>query len=465
MLCGVLGCGGDDDGGTTPVIDAAIAPPPDAAIPLVDVPLRVNGRAPLDILFVVDDSGAMRQEQEALAVGFPAFLEPLADQEGGLPDLHIGIVSSNVGTGPDGGGGPACEGDGDDGVLQVLDSCPALIGSRFIEDVLVDPANGTRSFNYTGDLASQFACMVQLGIQGCAFEQHLEAMRRALANTTDNAGFVRDEATLAVIIVADEDDCSASDRTVFDPTQDDIESPLGELSSFRCFEFGVACAGEEERETGARRGCAPDEASAYIEKVSAYAAELVERKGERGVAIATITGPTAPVEVGTEPGTGDLRVDPACTVCPDGTGSGCPLSPTDPAGALTAGYPAIRLRGLAGRFPIRSSSDICAYGGDNDLDFAPALARIGRHLVDQTERRCLMAVPADRDPDEAGLQPFCAVFDAPGETPIPSCAGSAEPCFRLVDQPDCAETELALVIDRGDAEVPAGTEVALRCAE
>ncbi|HEU5057674.1 MAG TPA: hypothetical protein VFU21_14165 [Kofleriaceae bacterium] len=462
-----LGCG--DDGVAPPVIDAGPPPPPDAAVPLVDVPLAVSGRAPLDILFVVDNSGAMRQEQEALATGFPALLEPLADQDGGLPDLHIGIVSSNVGTGPTGGGGDACAGNGDNGVMQVGEGfCPALTdGSRYLIDVLVDEAEGTREFNYTGDLASQFACMVQLGTQGCAFEQHLEAMRRALsADNAANAGFVRDSAALAVIIVADEDDCSASDRDVFDPAQDDLEAPLGQLSSFRCFEFGVACAGEVERETGPRRDCVPDEESVYIEKVSAYAAGLAARKGPRQVAVMTISGPTAPVEVGIEPGTdpGIVWVEPACVVCPDGASSGCPLSPIEPDGALTAGFPAIRLRALGAAFPIRSHSDICAYG-DGALDFAPALARIGRHLVDQTATRCLSAAPADRDPDTPGLQPLCRVFDEPDETPIRPCDASAEPCFHLIDAPECGASELALVLDRGDTAVPPDSRVVLRCAE
>jgi hypothetical protein len=342
-------------------------------------------------------------------------------------------------------------------------------GGRYLIDLLVNEATGAREFNYTGDLASQFACMVQLGTQGCAFEQHLEAMRRALSvDNAANAGFVRDTAALAVVIVADEDDCSAADRAVFDPAQDDLEAPLGQLSSFRCFEFGVACAGdpEAERESGPREGCVPDEASAYLEKVSDYLGELVDRKGARKVAVATITAGTTPVEVGIQPGTdpGIVWVEPACVVCPDGASGGCPLSPVEPDGALTAGFPAIRLRGFAAGFPIRSNNDICSYR-DGALDFAPALATIGRHLVDQTATRCLSAVPADRDPETPGLQPLCRAFDEPDETPIHPCAASAEPCFHLVDAPECGASELALVLDRGDTAVPPDSRVVLRCAE
>jgi hypothetical protein len=201
-----------------------------------------------------------------------------------------------------------------------------------------------------------------------------------------------------------------------------------------------------------------------MEKISDYVAALTELKGPRRVAIATITGPATPVEVGIEPASEVVWVEPACMVCPDGASGGCSPSPTEPDGALVTGFPGIRLRTFASGFPIRSQQDICAYG-NGELDFAPALDAIGRHLVEQTATRCLTVAPADRDPDTAGLQASCAVFDTPGEATISSCEGSAEPCFHLVDAPECAESELALVIDRGDTSAPPDTEIVLRCAE
>ena len=43
-------------------------------------------------------------------------------------------------------------------------------------------------------------------------------MKRALdGSNPENEGFLRDDAFLAVIFVADEDDCSAFSRGVFDP--------------------------------------------------------------------------------------------------------------------------------------------------------------------------------------------------------------------------------------------------------
>jgi hypothetical protein len=62
-------------------------------------------------LFVIDDSGSMREEQESLARNFPLFMREL--EEAGLPDLHVGIVSIRL-RGPGAGQGD-CTARGDQG--------------------------------------------------------------------------------------------------------------------------------------------------------------------------------------------------------------------------------------------------------------------------------------------------------------------------------------------------------------
>src|SRR5882762_11188529 len=49
----------------------------------------------VDILFMVDNSQSMRPLQGKLATNFPAFMNVLKTLPGGLPNVHIGIVSSN----------------------------------------------------------------------------------------------------------------------------------------------------------------------------------------------------------------------------------------------------------------------------------------------------------------------------------------------------------------------------------
>jgi hypothetical protein len=440
---------------------------PDPVV-LDPVPLAITRE--LDVLFVVDNSGSMRQEQVALASGFNRFTEALQDQEGGLPGLQIGVVSSNVGTAPVGGGGDQCAGQGDDGALLIAEACPALTdGSRFIRDL---PATGgEREVNYAGTLGEQFGCMAQLGTSGCGFEQHFESMRRALSEQELNAGFLRPGASLAVLFVADEDDCSAHDRGIFDASQDDRDSELGELSSFRCFEFGVECApvAGGERVLGPRTDCAPEEGSRYIESVSTYIDFLRGLKADPDkVFVSAITGDSAPVVIQEDPEKtpSELVVAPTCTICPGGAATGCSSLE-----ALVSAAPAIRMQALVDAFGASGHrQDICAYDAATDsLDFGAALAGVAEHLAPRIATACLEVMPLDTDAAAVGTQVTCEVVESAGgaETAIPACDATASnlPCFRLRDNPDqCPATGLALAIERGEAPAPAGAVQSLRCA-
>ena len=56
------------------------------------IPLDVG----LDLVFVVDNSGSMLAEQHHLAASFPEFVDALQRIRGDLPDLHLGVLSSNA---------------------------------------------------------------------------------------------------------------------------------------------------------------------------------------------------------------------------------------------------------------------------------------------------------------------------------------------------------------------------------
>jgi hypothetical protein len=432
------------------------------------VPLAVTRE--LDVLFLVDDSGSMRQEQAALASGFDRFIQLLEDADGRLPGLHIGVASSDVGTGPEGDGIPLCEGQGDDGVLQVPDGCPVLTdGSRFIRDVA--GTSGGRDINYSGTLAEQFSCMARLGTAGCGFEQHFESMKRALSGQVLNGDFLRPEASLAVLFVADEDDCSADDRGLFDPSQDDRAAPLGELSSFRCFEFGVECAPVDggEREVGPRTGCAPEEGSRYLAPVSSYVEFLRGLKADPDrVFVSTIAGDPGPVAVMEDPerDPAELMVAPTCTICPGGAASGC-----ETRDALVSAAPAIRMQALVDAFGAAGHrQDICSYDPATDsLDFGAALAGVAEKLAPRIATSCLSTAPLDTDEAAAGTQAACQLVEVAdgAELAIPACDASpgAQPCFRLRDAPEqCPASGLALAIDRGSAPPAAGAVLSLRCA-
>ena len=424
----------------------------------VDYPVEINRK--VDILFVIDNSQSMMEEQASLLANFPVFTNVLQTIEGGLPDVHIGVVSTDMGVGPFNIGG--CTATGDGGALLVGDSSCRPTAANYIEDV--SDGTGGRITNYPGTLADAFRCNAALGIQGCGFEQQLESMRRALDGSNGaNVGFLRDDAFLAVVFITDEDDCSTDDAQMFDTSQNAIDTELGFLHSFRCFEFGVECesGNGDPRAPGPRGGCYPREDSPYMHGIQEYVDFLKSLKeDERMVVVATIAGNPEPVQVGRDT---DNPERPALVPsCQSASGKA---------------DPAVRLHHFAQAFPERNAfTTIC-----ND-DLSDALALIGGLIVDVVGNRCIDGLPRDADVEADGLQVECTVSDVVDdeETLLPHCnmaaaedadttnppASSNLPCWHVIEDPDqCPETptRLAVLVERGDTSVPFGARVQARC--
>jgi len=150
----------------------------------------------VDLLLLVGNASSMVEVQAALADQIHRLVAELEVQEGGLPDVHIAVMS-------------------DDGAaLLVPDACPSMTdGERFIVDRLVDPESGTRELNYTGLLDQQLACMVEVGTAGGEVERPLASLARALED--EDSGFRRPGAGLAVAIVSDGDDGSPGEVAAY----------------------------------------------------------------------------------------------------------------------------------------------------------------------------------------------------------------------------------------------------------
>lgn len=418
-----------------------------------DIPVEVN--RDIDILFVVDNSGSMLEEQTSLAQNFVRFIEVLENIEGGLPNVHMGVVSTDVGAGPY--AIPNCGRDGDNGVLQntARGACSPPTGA-YIVDVAQD--GGGRMQNYSGSLADTFACIARLGTDGCGFEQPLESIYRALnGSNPTNSGFLRPDAFLAVIIISDEDDCSTERSEMFDTSQTSISDPLGPLSSFRCFEFGVKCEPDDSpRQPGPRQNCTPRNDSEYMYSVDRYIQFLKGLKADPSqIIVAGIIGNATPVTVGlsTTQGSNNPQLQPSCS------------------SASGEAAPGVRLKYFLDGFSQRNTSTtIC-----ND-NLADALVLVAELLSKVISNPCL-AGNLDTDPDQEGVQEECQVSDVrfpstdlQQETIIPKCSsptpGAGElPCWHLVENADCTETEtgLSLAVERGEANVPSGTHVQARC--
>jgi hypothetical protein len=398
----------------------------------------------LDLLFVIDNSGSMRQEQDALAVGFNGFLNALEALVGYRPNLHVGVVSTDMGAGPYGIMG--CEGNGDGGVLLASPTSECVPPSgAFISDV--EGPGGSRVTNYSGSFADTFSCIARLGTDGCGFEQTLKSMRKALdGSNPQNAGFLREDANLAVLFLTDEDDCSAFDISMFDssPEQDKIDSPLGFLTSFRCFEFGVVCDLDAPRQTGPKANCRPRDDSEYMEPVSSYVDFLLSLKSDPSkIVVSALAGDASPVAVGLS-NQDQPTLEPVC-IGEDGEAD-----------------PAVRLGALIDALGPNSSQDsICS---STSLGLAPLAEAIAASLNAQP---CVAGEISDLDEGTDGLQYECRaeLVEGGASTELAECdPGSSDdgPCYALDDSPTCSSTPSGLSLRL--AGIPASAdEVVLSC--
>lgn len=406
----------------------------------------------IDLLFVVDDSESNVSPQLSRLIGQgDQLFADLTSALGVEPDLHVGVVTTNLGSG--GYDLPGCLGDGDRGVLQNTPRIPGCSppDGRYLVDV-ADPGGG-RSTNYDGSFGEALACIGDVSRTGCGFEQPLEAMRRALdGSNPDNDGFLRDDAFLAVILVTDEDDCSVSDPSLFAPPSG-ADDPLGALTSFRCWEHGVVCQPDTPRQPGRYYQCASREDSRYLRPVAEYRRFLLGLKSDPSmVYVHQVSGMFPWAEVAL-----DDAGDPTLV-------ANCDASDAHP--DWPALIPAWRLhsftRSLAGRSEETSLCQLYS-DGQGTWPMEVVAPRIGRLAGGST---CLMGQLWDSDPDTPETQPVCRAFDVTDpwsssqvRTPISSCADAPgqRPCFSLHRATSCQtdrDYSLRAIVYRGEAPPP-----------
>lgn len=233
--------------GSFPQVDGG----PDARIGDAGPPVQVER---VDLLFVIDDSGSMEQEQNTLKGEMPAFIEALTTGRGPgiedftpIRDLRVGMVSTDMGTG--GFAIPTCDEPnfGGDGVLQREAGCGIQPDGP--------PYLGLQPGDDAGDFASDVQCLATLGTDGCGFEQHLDAMLKAVTPSTSpvtfvngsrgnadgpNESFVRPDSLLVIVVLTDEDDCSAANPDIFNRSSLVFTDPDLNL---RCSRYGDPALG------------------------------------------------------------------------------------------------------------------------------------------------------------------------------------------------------------------------------
>ena len=204
------------------------APEPEPEIQ-TDLPFQVSPDNKLDLIFLVDNSRSMAQEQASLARNFPLFMRELESR--GKLDLHLAVISSDVGAG--GINNDNCRETGHSGIFRTGNNCGLAAGATF----LTVGKDGSK--NFTGELADVFGCVATLGTGGCGYEHQLQSLRTALYRP-EQRNFLRPDAHLGIVLITDEDDCSGEpDATLYTGDRP------GEAPNLRCATAGHVCGGME----------------------------------------------------------------------------------------------------------------------------------------------------------------------------------------------------------------------------
>ena len=198
----------------------------------------------VDLLFVIDNSGTMGEEQINLAVNFPNLItkiKNLQDANGMMinPDVQIMVTTTDFGH-------PLCDPFQKPGYSPAkgspittmctdrLERFTGLTGQVSIPEACTNfctaptaPTDPYIHFNLTStnvpgdDVAMALSCIGPQGIDGCGMEAPLESMLQALNpskpwNDGTTGKFLRDGALLAIVLLTDEADCSVLAPTGYD---------------------------------------------------------------------------------------------------------------------------------------------------------------------------------------------------------------------------------------------------------
>lgn len=264
-LAGFVGCGGADERDTTSSAESGITdtlggisdtggPEDDGEEGKLDVgndsdtdvdPTAAGDEGPVDegcravdLLFVIDNSGSMEDEQANLIASFPGFITAMRSQLSDELGYNVGITSSDLYA-----GNSTC--------LQEGALITQTLGMGASNQNCAPFSSDLRFMTEDDDLEAKFGCAAQVGIDGDGNERPMQTMLAALSPEMTgpggcNEGFLRDDALLVVVIITDEEDdhetVGCSNGTVNTMPQ---PGSLGEPDQW--FDQIVAAKGGDER--------------------------------------------------------------------------------------------------------------------------------------------------------------------------------------------------------------------------
>jgi hypothetical protein len=243
-----------------------------ADVPLVETPDPFDAPPPtasskLDLLFVVDNSYSMADKQSELARAIPGLVKALTTATAttkAVTDLHIGVITSSLGSHGTSACDPAVTSAHSDDRGHLLPRTGEGGGSGFVLDSTGKPVAATcptpvtasaltwtfdpSTAKYTGasgatTMQTAVSCVVESAAEnGCGYEETLESMYHFLIDPapydsakvactfgasgdacgsnkivvsgtdatilSERASFLRSDSTVAIVVLTDEDDAS-----------------------------------------------------------------------------------------------------------------------------------------------------------------------------------------------------------------------------------------------------------------
>jgi hypothetical protein len=255
------GGGGDDDGNDGPDAspgdkpDAWQPPPltPDANGTTDPPPDPADACTKMDIVFVVDSSGSMGDEQMNLATNFTRFAEILDSYRvstGEPLDYRVALTTTAR--------------TFHEYYEDWLGRTPNVVARNAENGAFRQPNGAPRRWieGADADRAAMLAAIARVGTEGSHLEMPLDAAQLALSTQAgagqSNAGFVREDALLAIVYLTDEEDCSRDDgrstqdailiRTgLFDPTEEEQVCGSGLAAPQKYIDFFDQLKGDRKR--------------------------------------------------------------------------------------------------------------------------------------------------------------------------------------------------------------------------
>ena len=425
----------------------------------VEDQLQLTVNKDVDILFVIDNSGSMGEEQAILANNFGAFIQVL-EADDVEANYRLGITTSDNGNPwcPSGATTPEA------GNL-VLSSCKARIGDFIFNNGETDVTDlacndicsldaaalevlpsttdfdtqpsprkwlenieGKKNIPDSTNTEDAFKCFGPQGINGCGFESQLESMYLALiraqnADEVGSYGFLRASAILAIVFVTDEADCSYNKAfaEIFEQDGNRVfwsDPEAAFPTSAVCWNAGVDCEGDPSnydscsavnKDVNGSSGVGDNDAvlhpmSRYIGLLDGIEKEKQELNAEQEVIVALIGGVSA--ADGTPFYSDVTGTDPVFQNS-FGIGPGCqavnPNNPDEPVQAV----PPVRLRDLVEEFTPGNMFSIC------QDDYSTAMEEIAERIRAQITPACYNGCVKDTDTSTEIVDPECTVEEKP----------------------------------------------------